>query len=191
MKKLLITALLAMCIVAGCGKTEDSKGSGGTSSSSIQSSTENSTESTEAPENTEEPTESNILMEKEYKVDGKEVSISLNEKDGKLSIDITGYAKNEEKASILLATYVSELKKLNLEKFNISIFCDKLSVVYMSTDDGYYIAGTNKDGSYVLSAPDWIVTEFTMPEKKVNSYVKKAISVLNSFAEDMENETLN
>lgn len=137
----------------------------------------------------EEKTESNILIQKEYKVDGKEVSISLIETDGKYKIDISGHAKNEEKASIMLATFTSQLKKVNnIDGFNISIFCGNLSAIYMTTDDGYYIVGTNKDGTYAFSAPDWIVTDFIMSEEKLEAYSGKIIKVLNKFAEDMENK---
>lgn len=138
-------------------------------------------------DNEEEKTDINILIQKEYKVDGKEVSISLIETDGKYKIDISGHAKNEEKASIMLATFTSQLKKISIDSFDVSVFCKKLNVTYMTTDDGYYIVGTNKDGTYAFSTPDWIVTDFTMSEEKLEAYSGKIIKVLNKFEKDIEN----
>lgn len=136
----------------------------------------------------EEEPNIDVLMQKEYKVDGEEVSISLTKKEDKLSILVSGHAKNEEKASIMLATFTSQLKKISIDSFDISVFCKKLNVTYMTTDDGYYIVGTNKDGTYAFSAPDWLVTDFTMSEEKLEAYSGKIIKVLNKFAEDMENK---
>ena len=109
--------------------------------------------------------------------------------DGKYKIDISGHAKNEEKAPIMLTTFTSQLKKVNkFDGFNISIFCGNLSAIYMTTDDGYYIVGTNKDGIYAFSAPDWLVTDFTMPEEKLEVYSGKIIKVLSKLSDDMKNK---
>lgn len=141
-------------------------------------------------ENNEE-SDANVLFQKEYEVDGEEVSLSLDENNGKTSINVFGYAENEEKATVLFATCLSVLKKVGVDNFNISVFCGELSALYMSADDKNYIIGTNKDGSYTHSMPDWLVTEFTTPEEKLEAYSKKITKVLNSFAEDMSNQALN
>lgn len=154
---------------------------------------ESETEEQKEAESASEETELNVIASEKYKVDGEDVGIMLSEKDGTLDISIMGNANSEEKASIMLATYVSELKKLTpLNSYSVCVFCDKLFVSHTKNSDGKTSTyGTNTDGSMAFSAPDWLKTEITMSESELDSYVGELLIKLVEFSDNIsDNNTI-
>lgn len=143
-------------------------------------------------EEEQKETELNVIASEKYKVDGEDVGIILSEKDGTLDISIMGNANSEEKASIMLATYVSELEKLTpLNSYSVCVFCDKLFVTHSKNSDGKTNTyGTNADGSMAFSAPDWLKTEITMTESELNLYVGDLLEKLVEFSDNISNNSI-
>lgn len=111
----------------------------------------------------------------------------MNERGG---INIIGNAKDEEKASIMFSCYATLLNDIGIEKCNITIMTNGHGVIYTKYGEKTIIMGNNKDGSFCESAPDWIVTEFTMLEEEVNVYTEEITKTLKDFGESAEmNET--
>lgn len=131
----------------------------------------------------EDFSETNVLAEKKYKVDKKEFSISLNEKDNKCSIIIKGIAKSKEKACIILGTFATMLDELDIDGYSIIVYCKDLYIVFMSANGKSITYGINTDGTFTLSAPDWLTSDFTMPKKKRNSIMSEINSLLLDFAD--------
>lgn len=129
----------------------------------------------------------NVIYSEKYKVDGEDIGIVLSEKDGTLDISIIGNAMTEEKASIMLVTFLDQLSKLPIDKYSINVLCGHLFVMYSIESDGRKtISGTNKDGSFAFSsAPDWLVTEFTMPEDEINDFVTELTNTLKDFGQNL------
>lgn len=128
----------------------------------------------------------NIISQKEYEIDGEKVSVSFEEKNNKIKINTYGYTKTEEKACLMLTVFKTSFDELGVDEYSITIFCGELFLSYAMTDGEIYISGNNKDGSMTLSMPDWIVSEFTMPEEEINSYASEILSVLKEFSKNME-----
>ena len=125
-------------------------------------------------------------MKKEYEVDGEKVNISMQETDGEISIDVFGNAKDEEKASIMFSAYGVLLNEIGIEKYNITVKTNGHGVIYTKDGDKITIMGDNKDGSFSMSAPDWVVEEFTIPEEEVKAYYEEVSNTLKDFGEQME-----
>lgn len=124
-----------------------------------------------------------IISQKEYEIDGEKISISLEENNGKIEITVWANAKTEEKACLMLTVLKTSFDKLSTDGYNITILCGKLSVSYIMIDEEIYISGNNKDGSFTLSMPDWVVSEFSMSEEEINSYASEILMVLKDFGE--------
>lgn len=124
----------------------------------------------------------NYLKTKEYELDGEKISIFLTESDSKYRILVSANAINEEKASLILATFVADLKKIDsIDGFDISIFCNDLLVTYLTTETGYIISGTNTDGTTVLTTPDWIVSDFALSTDEINNLASQIDQFLIDF----------
>lgn len=128
----------------------------------------------------------NILFKKEYEIDGENISISMDEENEKLGMNIFAHAKDEEKACIMLACYITLLDDIEPDKYNLVIMVGEKSVMYFKDGEKITISGNNKDGSLSLSAPDWIVTEFTMSEDEMNSFTDEIINTMKDFGESAE-----
>lgn len=141
-------------------------------------------EKTEENQNVENNT--NVLFQKEYEVDGEKVNISMNGNEENIEMNIFGNAKDEEKASIMLACYKKILGEISIDGYSITIKTGEASVIYTETGEENKIMGTNKDGSIAFSAPDWLVTEFTMTEEEMNSFTDEIINTMEDFGESAE-----
>lgn len=130
--------------------------------------------------------DTNVLFKKEYEVDGEKINISLDENDGKMSIDIFGNTKDEEKASIMLACFKKSLSDISIDGYSITIKTGEASVIYKESEGNNTLMGTNRDGSIAFSTPDWLVTEFTMPEDEMNSFTGEIINTIKDFGENAE-----
>lgn len=128
----------------------------------------------------------NSIFQKEYEVDGEKINISLDENDGKMSIDIFGNTKDEEKASIMLACFKKSLSEISIDGYSITIKTGEASVIYKESEGNNTLMGTNRDGSIAFSTPDWLVTEFTMPEEEINSFTDEIINTMEDFGESAE-----
>lgn len=191
MKKLfLLSLILVLCFsIDGCENKNTNE-----ETDSEYSAEEHETyyEQTEEIENTNS-TENNInvLANNDYVIDGEDTKIALLEKNEKLEFYVSGHAKTEEKASIMLALFTSTfdeyIKAEALDGYSIMISCGEMNVGYSTTDKGYVIHGKNKDGSIVYSAPDWVVTEFEMTEEEINDYASEILSTLKSFKVEYNN----
>lgn len=140
-------------------------------------------EEKEETKNASEEKAENIIASKKYKVDGEDVGIALSETKGIFEISVIGNAKDEEKASIMLACYKMYLDEIDLDKYIITIMVNEGSVVYSVEDGENSIFGRNKDGSLAFSSPDWIVTDFTMTEEEMNSFSDEIINTIKDFGE--------
>lgn len=128
----------------------------------------------------------NVLFQKEYEVDGEKVNISMNGNEENIEINVFGNAKDEEKASIMLACYKKILGEISIDGYSITIKTGEASVIYNEKGEENKIMGTNKDGSIAFSAPEWIVTEFTMTEEEMNSFTDEIINTMEDFGESAE-----
>ncbi len=128
----------------------------------------------------------NSIFQKEYEVDGEKINISLDENDGKMSIDIFGNTKDEEKASIMLACFKKSLSEISIDGYSITIKTGEASVIYKESEGNNTLMGTNRDGSISFSTPDWLVTEFTIPEDEMNSFTGEIINTIKDFGENAE-----
>lgn len=153
---------------------------------------ESETEEQKEAESASEETELNVIASGKYKVDGEDVGMVLSETDELLDISIIGHANTEEKASIMLATYVSELKKITpLSSYSISVFCDELFVSHSKNSDGKTSTyETNTDGSMAFSSPDWLKNEITMSESELDSYVGELLIKLVEFSDNISNNSI-
>ena len=139
-------------------------------------------ESTDESSENEPNLTTNYLKTKEYELDGEKIAISLTESDCEYRILVLADAANEEKASLILATFVADLKKINsIDGFDISIFCNDLLVTYLTTETGYIIGGTNTDGTTVLTTPDWIVSDFALSTDEINNLASQIDQFLIDF----------
>lgn len=133
-----------------------------------------------------EDNQEKVISQKEYKIDEEKISISLKEKNDKTKINAYGHAKTEEKACLMLTVFKTSFDKLSVDEYSITIFCGELFLSYAITDGEIYISGSNKDGSLALSMPDWVVSEFTMPQEEMDSYASEMLSILKEFGGNME-----
>mgnify|MGYP001098426879 FL=1 len=142
-------------------------------------------------ESASEETELNVITSGKYKVDGQDVGMVLSETDELLDISIIGHANTEEKASIMLATYINELEKLtSLDSYSVCAFCEEQFATYSKDSDGKTNTyGTNSDGSIAFSSPDWLKTEITMPEDEANLYISDLLEKLTEFSESMSSDS--
>lgn len=122
-----------------------------------------------------------VITQKEYEIDGEKAMLSLSEKDEEININFYGRANTEEKASLMLAILLSSFKGLPVDGYSVVVWCGDLSVSYLTTDNGYLVNGTNKDGSNTLELPDWIVSEFTIPEGEMDLYTNEVLSIVQDF----------
>lgn len=131
----------------------------------------------------EKDTEVNVISESKSEIDGEEASISLVDNDGKHNLRATAYAKSEEKACALLTCFVMQFEKLgNLDGFSVIVYCGDLYALYLKTDNGPYITGKNRDGSSSLVAPDWFVSELTMPEEQQEELYVQVAEAIKKFS---------
>lgn len=134
--------------------------------------------------NTEDETQTpNIITEKEYTIDGEELTMRIVEKDGELTMAALGNAKTEEKASLMLATLLATFNKAEINNFYISVIVGDLMVVCTPNEDGYQVSGKNKDGSFALSSPDWITSNWTMQEEEIISFSDEILEDMVDFME--------
>lgn len=133
-----------------------------------------------------------IISKKEYETDGGNMIIAILEDDGKGEFYIFGTANTEEKASIMFATILSKFDNKGdiFNRYSIHVSCESGSISYIDDkdEDNIVITGTNKDGSLSFSTPDWIITEFTMPEEEFNEYTNEIINALLDFVEQFNPE---
>lgn len=145
-------------------------------------------EETKGEEQKEDKTENdtNVLFQKEYEVDGENIRISMIEKDEKLGITIFANAKDEEKACLMLTCCVTLLDEIKPDEYSIAITVGEKNVMYFKDGEKTTMSGSNNDGSLALSAPDWLVTEFTMSEDEMNSFTGEITNTLKDFGESTE-----
>lgn len=132
--------------------------------------------------------ETNIIFNEKYLVDGEEVSIILGETDKEISLAMYGHAKDREKAYLMFATFLAECKNVEklLARYSVVVNMEELNITYMTTDNGYAVMGKNKDGTTVLKKPDWIpeeLSELTMVESEIESYILELDSKILEFGE--------
>lgn len=125
----------------------------------------------------------NIIAQKEFLVDNQKLLLGITESEGNISITAYGCANTEEKASLMLVALYSQLEELNTD-YSITIQYEDLYAVYIKTGESIYKTGTNKDGSGTMSMPDWIVSEFTMSEEDMESYVAEILTVVKEFEKE-------
>lgn len=132
----------------------------------------------------------NVIYSEKYKVDGEDVGMALSENNGGFDFSIIGHANTEEKASIMLATYINKLEKLtSLDSYRVCAFCGERFATYSKDSDGKTNTyGTNADGSMAFSSPDWLKTEITMSDSEFNIYVDELIAKLDDFFASNSND---
>lgn len=125
----------------------------------------------------------NIIAEKEYMIDGEKLTMRIVEKDGEIMVAALGNAKTEEKGSLMLATFLSTFKKSEIPNFYVSVNVGDLLVSYVPSENGYSVAGKNKDGSIAFSTPDWITSNWTMQEEEIISFSDEILEDMVDFME--------
>lgn len=139
----------------------------------------------EIEEQKETKEELNTIKKKGFIVDGEELNVAIVEEDNKMRLVAFGHAKTEEKACLMLSVLKTSFDKIDtVAGYDIVVFCEKLLVTYKTTDNGFEVFGTNKDGSLAYSAPDWLVADFTMSEDEMNSYAEEILIALKEFAKE-------
>lgn len=133
-------------------------------------------------------TETNVIFNEKYMVDGEEISIILGETGKEISLTMYGHAKDREKSYLMFATFLAECKNIEklLGSYSVVVNFEELNITYMTTDSGYVIMGTNADGSTVLEKPDWIPTELSelaMEENEIEEYILELDSKIADFGE--------
>lgn len=126
--------------------------------------------------------DSKLVFTEEFLVDNQEVTIWLSEHEGELAMSVRGSAETEEKATLMLVVFISQFKELNVD-YSISVKCGQENIYYMKNGESINILSTNKDGSLTLSMPDWVVSDFTMPEEEANNYAAEILKALKEFDE--------
>lgn len=138
-------------------------------------------------EKTEEESKTNIFFQKEFMVDNQRLTLFLSEEDENLEINAWGNADTEEKATLMLAVFKSAFDDSNID-YSIFIMCGEKSIMYLKRAGSIIVSGSNKDGSPTLSMPDWVVSEFTMPEEKFNNYSAEILTAIKEFGEELGKE---
>lgn len=199
MKRVIVVLLVALVLVAGCGKQGSQSAAPvdnktiDTEKDSLKQEIENEAKTenySEEPENSTE--KGNVICESNSTVDGEKFIATLYEKEnGAYDISVLGLAANEEKATLMLASCNEQLAKLYDAKFCESYsvcVCldDKLAGIIVS-QYGKNSMGINADGSTVSgSLPDWITTDITMTESECNAYNDEVLKALSQFADEMQ-----
>lgn len=132
-----------------------------------------------------------VICESESLIDNEKFIATLHERNGEYDICVVGLAKNEEKATIMLASCNEQLEKLYDERFcksySVGVYCnDKIAMITVN-DYGENASGFNSDGSAVSGdLPDWIVSDITMPENECNAYNDEILKALSDFCKEMQ-----
>lgn len=110
------------------------------------------TESIDDAENT------TVVLKEEYNIGDSDImTVAITNNEDKESLYISAEVANEEKASLVFIYLYSTLSDSSLEKtdYGILITSDSGMVSLI----GGAPMGTNKDGSAVLSIPDWVIQD--------------------------------
>lgn len=110
------------------------------------------TESTDDAENT------TVVLKEEYNIGDSDImTVAITENENKESLYISAEVANEDKASLVFIYLYSILSDSSLEKtdYDILITSDSGMVSLI----GGKPMGTNKDGSAVLTIPDWVIQD--------------------------------
>lgn len=189
--------LVVLMIISGCGKQENSTALQERSNAqSNNSEQKNDNKGTLGYETNTEVTEDDsdediVICESESLIDNEKFIATLYERNGEYDICVVGLAKNEEKATIMLACCNEQLSKLYNTKFcksySVGVYCnDKIAMITVN-DYGKNASGFNSDGSAVSGdLPDWIVSDITMPENECNTYNNEILKALSDFGEKMQ-----
>ncbi len=156
MKKIFIV-LLAVLFLTGCGEekninqtTEENK-----KQEIIEVERKEGTKEIEWKENEE----IKIIYNKDYELDGEKIKIILDENN---KVTVFGNTKTEEKASLLLTTFTTDMYGID---YSIAVMCNDL---FMTASSDATVSGKNKDGSIAYGAPDW----YEFPEDELREELK-------------------
>lgn len=197
MKRITATMLVVLMIISGCGKQENSTALQERSNAQLNNSEQknDNKETLEYETNTEvaedDSDEDIVICESKSLIDNENFIAALHDRNGEYHIFVVGMAKNEEKATIMLAYCNEQLSKLYNTKFcksySVGVYCnDKIAMITVN-DYGENASGFNSDGSAVSGdLPDWIVSDITMPENECNAYNDEILKALSDFCKEMQ-----
>lgn len=150
---------------------------------------------TEPPEQTVEPTQAptpepeqtlKLIKSQDYDYgDGDTVSITLSNKDGENTQQLSFLCNigNAEKASLAFVYLMSAVSSYS-EDYNIvmAMFCDAGSLTYAAN----MMIGTNSDETVSIGEmPDWYVEELTFDEQTLKTYYAAATGFVEDFMSDL------
>lgn len=132
----------------------------------------------------------NIILSKDYEIDGEKATITFSEREGKYKISIIAKAVNEEKVSIILLQSMTIFDNLKNENavygYDIGVSCGDLIVSYLVNGERQAVFGTNKNGDSVDKLPDWVVSEFTMSDEEAENFIQEIEECMQKFETDIE-----
>lgn len=141
-----------------------------------------------------ETTEWTLLKQEEYTISNSTIKLSLMETEGTERLMVDSHAENEEYASLIFVGTATEIASLEYDfiAYNVAVYCGDRMVMYIKNQAGTYITGTNSDGKYTLSTPDWIMVdeeEYTLSTNEINSVLQEAAGIVQDFMEGSSTES--
>lgn len=176
MRKLLITALLAMCVLAGCGKDETKE----TAKSNIKENGTSEVGTTEEPKETNDSESRKVIKKEEYKFDDGIVTMSLakdSKEENYLSILIKTDA--EWKAAYAYTLYAKVTNTDEMSKLNPTVLASCGDV--MITPLFAYKQNSDSDTEQIDSAT-WLANALEKaPSDKIDKFSDKLAGFIQDF----------
>lgn len=174
-KKLLLTALLAMWIVVGCGKMEDLTGSGSVTNSKMPNNTSVPNEETE-----EEQENREVILNQEYKFNDGIVNMVLSKDvEEKYYFSILVKTDTKWKAAYAYTAYTKATSIDDMDKLNPTVLasCGDITITPL------YSYRKNGDGdTEQIDSTQWLANAIEeAPSDKLNKFSDKLTSFLTDF----------
>ncbi|KAI4446174.1 hypothetical protein C823_000692 [Eubacterium plexicaudatum ASF492] len=127
-----------------------------------------------------------VISKREYTIDEDSISLSITKRGEKVSLEVDGNAKTEDKAYLMYAAILVDFQNLKSEFYECSakISYDNLYVLHLQYNTSTVISGLNSDGEFVMDVPDWIdkdMDNLNTPKEKAESYLLEVENALQDF----------
>lgn len=137
----------------------------------------------------EEAEEPEVVKTQDYAIDADNyINFTVNNTDDGPAFMVYININDNEKASLAFAQYYAYLSKDDVKQYNpsICVICNDLMAIWSCRNGYINIAGTNSDGTYVSSLPNWIISDIediTMGEGEQAEFVKLLTGFVSDFVE--------